>query len=201
MDGEIRLGVMPRALSIGTATGTEAMALQTDGAGLKHCFEPVGDSESRVMILGSLPGEASLRAQQYYANPRNQFWRLIGDVLETDLVSLSYADRLEMCLRRHIALWDVVARGERAGSLDSGIRNHASNDIATLAMQMPRLRVIAFNGGKAARIGRASLGARTEWTLIDLPSSSPAHTIAYDAKRAHWMALRRFLDRKTLRWT
>lgn len=177
------------------------MTLQIHGTDLKHSFDPVGDAESRVLILGSLPGEASLRAQQYYANPRNQFWRLIGDVLDTDLVSLSYADRLEACLNRHIALWDVVAHGEREGSLDSGIRNHASNDIAALAAHMPKLRAIAFNGGKAARIGRATLGMQGEWALIDLPSSSPAHTIAYDAKRARWLALRRFLDRKPLRWT
>ncbi|MFP3182215.1 MAG: DNA-deoxyinosine glycosylase, partial [Paraburkholderia sp.] len=95
----------------------------------KRCFPPVVDANTRVLVLGSLPGEVSLAQSQYYAHKQNRFWSLIGDVTGEDLRSLDYLTRLQTLLRHRVGLWDVVAEAQREGSLDSRIRNHASNDL------------------------------------------------------------------------
>lgn len=156
---------------------------------MKSSFAPVADAGTRLLVLGSLPGELSLRRGQYYANPRNQFWKLIGDVLATDLERLDYEPRLAALLAGGIGLWDVVRQARRAGSLDGAIRDHRPNALAEFAATLPSLRAIAFNGAKAAAIGRRQLGENPTWTLVDLPSSSPAHTQAYDAKLGRWLDL------------
>lgn len=155
-------------------------------------FSPVIDSETRLLILGSLPGEASLTAGQYYAHPRNAFWPLIGGVLGQDLSSLSYDDRLDRLKAHGVGLWDVIASAERSGSLDAAIRSPEAADLVGLVEGLPRLRAVAFNGGLAARLGRRIL-ACVEVDLIDLPSSSPAHASPLSAKAERWAALRPFL--------
>ena len=160
---------------------------------MQHCFPPVISPKTRLLILGSLPGAMSLAAGRYYANPRNQFWRLAGAVIGRDLVPLAYEDRLEALLEAGIGLWDTVAAATRKGSLDQAIRLHEASDLAGLAATLPELRAIGFNGGKSASIGRPQLAARPDVELVDLPSSSPAFTIAVEAKLVRWMELRRFL--------
>lgn len=159
----------------------------------KNSFAPVVDENSRLLILGSLPGEQSLARGQYYGNPRNQFWRLAGEVIGLDLAGHSYDARLKALLAAGIGLWDVVESAVRPGSLDAAIRDHAENDINALAAGLPALRAIAFNGGKAAQLGRRLIGAGSRWALVDLPSSSPAFTLSYEEKRARWTALRAYL--------
>ncbi|HEX8214040.1 MAG TPA: DNA-deoxyinosine glycosylase [Allosphingosinicella sp.] len=155
----------------------------------KRCFPPVVDPDVHVLVLGSLPGEESLARSQYYANPRNQFWRLIGEVVERDLQSLPYEARLETLLSCRIGLWDVVQSASRIGSLDAAIRGHRTNDLATLVQSLPNLRAVAFNGGTSARIGNKQLSAEATARLA-LPSSSPAYTLPFDRKRAAWLAIR-----------
>ncbi len=104
---------------------------------LKRCFPPVVDDRTRLLLLGSLPGEESLARGQYYANPRNQFWRLIGAVIERDLVGLDYEARLESLLAAGVGLWDTVAEANRTGSLDTAIRGHQANDLQSLADSLP----------------------------------------------------------------
>ncbi|MFJ6023429.1 DNA-deoxyinosine glycosylase [Brevundimonas sp. NPDC092305] len=157
---------------------------------LKRAFDPVVDARTRLLILGSLPGDASLEAAQYYAHPRNAFWRLLGGVIERDLAGLAYPDRLEALRAAHLGLWDVIARAERRGSLDQAIRNAEASDLRQLVANLPELRAVAFNGATAARIGRRSLGAAPGLRLIDLPSSSPAHTQSYADKATAWAVLR-----------
>lgn len=99
----------------------------------KSSFAPVADPHTRVLILGSLPGEASLAAARYYANPRNQFWRLVGAVIDVDLVAQDYERRLETLLAHRIGLWDSIGSATRSGSLDTAIRDVAPNALATLA--------------------------------------------------------------------
>ena len=159
----------------------------------KASFPPVADERTRVLVLGSLPGEVSLARAQYYANPQNQFWRLIGAVINAELTPLPYEARLERLLQAGIGLWDVIATAERAGSLDGAIRAHEPNALADQAAGLPRLRAIGFNGGTSARIGRKALEGQGGWTLVPLPSSSPAFTRPFDEKRAAWMALQPFL--------
>ncbi|WP_020423635.1 DNA-deoxyinosine glycosylase [Cupriavidus sp. WS] len=169
-------------------------ALPQQTTALKRCFPPVVDAGTRVLILGSLPGEASLAQGQYYAHRQNQFWRLVGDITGEDLVAMGYAERLQTLLAHNIGLWDVVAEAKRDGSLDSNIRDHAGNDLAGLIESLPNLTVIAFNGGTAERIGLKALGqAAGGHRLVRLPSSSPAHTLPYAEKLRAWQALRRWL--------
>ncbi|MCX4165398.1 MULTISPECIES: DNA-deoxyinosine glycosylase [Paraburkholderia] len=158
----------------------------------KRCFPPVVDANTRVLVLGSLPGEVSLAQSQYYAHKQNKFWLLVGDVIERDLVGMDYPARLDALLEHHIGLWDVVAEAQRVGSLDSRIRDHASNDLIALIDTLPKLVTIAFNGGTAARIGVKSLGERAErYRLLRLPSSSPAHaSVSYAEKLVFWRQLR-----------
>jgi len=164
---------------------------------LKRSFPPVVDANTRVLILGSLPGEVSLAQNQYYAHRQNRFWHLMGDLLGQDIVAMDYATRLQTLLLHHVGLWDVVAQASRIGSLDSNIRNHASNDLVQLVGSLPNLAAIAFNGGTAAKLGIRALGQDFGTTqLITLPSSSPAHTLAYAQKLSAWQALRSWLPEK-----
>ena len=160
----------------------------------KQAFAPVVSSATRVLILGSLPGDASLAAEQYYANPRNRFWHLVGAVIDwQDLPGLAYPARLEVLRAAGIGLWDTVASAERHGSLDSAIRQAEPAALAELATGLPLLRAIGCNGRASAKIARRLL-AGTGLALIDLPSSSPAHAaLAYPAKLERWLALKEFL--------
>lgn len=157
----------------------------------KRSFPPVVDAEVRLLLLGSLPGERSLQAQQYYAHPQNKFWELVGALIATDLRTMGYEERLSALLAHRIGLWDVIAEAERAGSLDAAIRNEKHNALADLVATLPRLQAVGFNGGTAAKFGRRQLA---DWNgrlqLIDLPSSSPAYTLALDAKMQAWSALK-----------
>ena|SRR5438128_2429071 len=157
--------------------------------GVHHCLPRVVRDDTRLLLVGSLPGARSLAAARYYAHPRNQFWRLVGAVIGVDLASLAYEQRLEALLDRRVGLWDTVASAERSGSLDAAIRLHEATDLAGLATSLPALRAIGFNGGTAAKIGRRQIGD-TPLALVDLPSSSPAFTLPFTDKLARWMVLR-----------
>lgn len=158
----------------------------------KRCFDPVVDAGTRLLILGSLPGEKSLAHSQYYAHPQNRFWMLLGEVLGVELKSLPYEERLASLLAHGVGLWDVVAQAQRTGSLDSNIRFRDDNDLVALAASLPRLHTIAFNGGTAAKLGVKVLGEHAQrYRIVSLPSSSPAYTLAYAQKLQAWLSLRR----------
>ncbi|MCL6698314.1 DNA-deoxyinosine glycosylase [Sphingomonas sp. NSE70-1] len=150
---------------------------------------PAGSGDATLLILGSLPGEASLKAQRYYAHPQNQFWRLLGHSIGEELDAIGYADRLDRLAARRIALWDVVGEASRSGSLDGAIRGATPNQLRDYAAKHTDLRAIAFNGKTAARIGRAALGDLAGVELIDLPSSSPAFTLSFAEKAKRWIEL------------
>ncbi|MBQ0960756.1 DNA-deoxyinosine glycosylase [Ideonella sp. 4Y11] len=146
---------------------------------------PVVSPATRFLLLGSFPGAASLRAGQYYAHPRNQFWPLVGALLGEDLVALDYAQRLERLRQRGLGLWDVYAACEREGSLDSAIRQPQPNDLAALVAGLPRLRGIAHNGGESARAMRVTRALGLP--VFRLPSTSPANASwSFERKRAAW---------------
>jgi TDG/mug DNA glycosylase family protein len=160
---------------------------------VKHSFPPVVDADTRLLLLGSLPGELSLARGQYYGNARNQFWHLAGAVIGIDLVAIDYETRLAALRAAGIGLWDVVGSARRRGSLDGAIRGHVPNDLFALAASLPRLRAVAFNGGKSAALGRPLLAALPGLDLIPLPSSSPAFTMALADKLAAWIKLREYV--------
>lgn len=160
----------------------------------KRSFPPVVDECTVLLILGSLPGEQSLAAGRYYANPRNQFWALTGSVIGVDLAVLDYDVRLATLRAHGIGLWDTVAEANRQGCLDGHIRDHRPNDLLTLAARLPALRAIAFNGAKSAAIGQKLFaGLAHPYALIPLPSSSPAHARPLAEKLEAWAVLRSIL--------
>lgn len=172
-----------------TRTSAPALAPATADA-RKRCFDPVINAGTRLLVLGSLPGERSLATQEYYGNRQNRFWHLMSAVTGADLVPLAYPQRLATLLEHGIGLWDVVAEASRPGSLDSNIRDHRANDLWRLLDTLPALSTIAFNGGTASKLGLKTLGERAaQYRVVTLPSSSPAYTLRYEDKLAQWMAL------------
>ena len=142
---------------------------------------------TRLLILGSFPGVASLKAQQYYGHPRNQFWPLTGEALGLPLAGADYSGRLALLAEHRVGLWDVITETVRAGSLDSNIRDPQASDLRTLLARLPALRTIAFNGGTAHRIGLRQLGELAgQYRILALPSSSPAYTLPYADKLSVW---------------
>ncbi len=156
-------------------------------------FAPAVRPDSRLLLLGSLPGQASLAQRQYYAHPRNQFWRLAGAVIDCDLAALDYPARLAALGAAGIGLWDVIGSATRPGSLDTAIRDAEHNELPALVTTLPRLAAIGFNGATAFKLG-APLLAGAGPALIRLPSSSPAYAaMPFAAKRDAWLALRAWL--------
>lgn len=159
----------------------------------KSSFPPVVAPDTRVLVLGTLPGERSLAERRYYAHPQNRFWHLIGKVIGRELVPLDYEARLAALLQARIGLWDTVASARRAGSLDAAIREAEHTPLAELAAGLPDLRAVGFNGATSAKIGMPQL-AGSGLALVALPSSSPAHAaMALAEKEKLWAALGEFL--------
>lgn len=158
---------------------------------LKRGLPPIIAPDAEILLLGSFPGEESLRQAQYYAHPHNQFWRLLGDVVGLDLHAMAYAKRLTAVKRLRIGLWDIITGCEREGSLDGNIRNASLAQYEWLAEHAPRLRLVAMNGKKAGTAAK-TLAVHGYETLV-LPSSSPAYTLPYAEKLAGWQALKRHL--------
>lgn len=162
---------------------------------LKAAFPPSVAPDARLLVLGSLPGEESLRQGRYYAHPTNAFWWLMGEVLAEPLADLPYATRLERLRARRVGLWDVIATARRHGSLDQAIRDAAVRDLAGFVAGLPDLVAVALNGRTAAAHGRRQLAGVEGLTLIDLPSSSAAHAgMSRAAKREAWLGLRAFVE-------
>lgn len=179
------------------------MSVSDDGLPLAHGFPPVAQRDARVLILGSLPGEKSIEMQQYYAQHRNAFWRIFGELCGAE-PRLSYPARLKKLRAAGIALWDVLAAGERRGSLDSAIVTSTIevNDFRSFFALHPRIRLVCFNGRKAADMYRRFVlptlaSPVTELDTRLLPSTSPAHAArSYEQKLELWReALRGHLER------
>lgn len=149
---------------------------------------PVVATDTNILILGSFPGEASLGAQQYYAHPRNQFWRLLSAVTGEDLAGLPYPQRLAALLAHRIGVWDVIAACHRSGSLDTAIRDPLANDLDRLHRLCPALRRVCFNGKTSGKFAPQFAAAGFD-TLV-LPSSSPANAQwSFDEKLKCWRAI------------
>lgn len=163
-----------------------------------HGFPPVADPSARILILGSMPGEASLRASQYYAHPQNLFWRILGEIVgdahDANLRDTPYANKLRMLRSADIALWDVLASCHRKGSLDSDIvpETLQANDFATFFATHDRVERVLFNGAKAEACFRRHVAPSLESRTIRylrLPSTSPANaSIPYARKIDSWRA-------------
>ena len=149
-------------------------------------FPPVAGPDARILILGSMPSETSLREGFYYGHPRNAFWRILSEVYGRPLPD-TIDDKRALILDHRLALWDSLMACEREGSLDSAIRKPELNDFASLFDRCPYIRAVLFNGGTAHRLFMRS-GARLlngrHWRVM--PSTSPAYTLSYERKLTLW---------------
>ena len=147
-------------------------------------FPPVIDENCKVLILGSFPSPASLAKEQYYGHPQNHFWKLMGVLLDAPLYEMEYAARLPVLLQNGIGLWDVLHQCERAGALDSNIRNAVNNDFRKVTRVAAGLKRVCFNGKTSGRF--APVFAEAGYETLVLPSSSPAYTLKFEAKLKVW---------------
>ncbi|MCH7960593.1 MAG: DNA-deoxyinosine glycosylase [Candidatus Hydrogenedentes bacterium] len=160
-----------------------------------HSFPPISDANATVLILGSMPGKASLRANQYYGHPQNAFWKIMDELVDAG-PDLSYADRADALRSRGIALWDVLKSCTRTGSLDSDIVEDSivTNDFAAFYDTHPNIACVFFNGAKAEHAYRKyvlpTLDTHPHIVYEGLPSTSPANAaIPYAEKLNAWTAI------------
>jgi hypoxanthine-DNA glycosylase len=163
-------------------------------APVKRSFPPIVDARSRVLVLGTLPGEESLRRVEYYAHPRNLFWPIVCALFDA-APPAAYAERLGFVAARRIALWDVCGLAERRASADATIRRETPNAIHALLDTHPGIVAVAFNGSGAERLYGRHFTRRPELAYLSLPSTSPAHArLGFGEKLARWQRLRAVLD-------
>jgi double-stranded uracil-DNA glycosylase len=161
---------------------------------LAYSFEPVAQADARILILGSMPGRDSLRAAQYYAHPRNTFWRIMADILHFD-AGVPYQNRTAALSAARIALWDVLHSCRRPGSLDSSIEANTVvvNDFQSFFLRYAGINAVIFNGSKAehyyVRRVLPHLDANPP-LYFRAPSTSPAHaSLSYARKLEIWRGL------------
>ena len=187
-----RVAVGARIVRRDGAPATRKRATTGAAAGVpaparRHGLPPVLAPDTRVLVLGSFPGEASLSAQAYYAHPRNHFWPIVGALLGEPLAGLPYSERLARLLVGRIGLWDTIVACTRAGSLDTAIRAATRAETSRVRAEAPLVALVCFNGRTAARAEAAWRAAG--YATIALPSTSPAYTRPLAEKLAAWRAI------------
>jgi hypoxanthine-DNA glycosylase len=149
-------------------------------------FPPISEKDSAVLILGTMPGERSLKLNQYYGHGGNTFWKLIFSIFDTSF-STDYKKRRDILLENKIALWDVLKACEREGSSDNAILLEESNDFKTFFDIHQTIKLIAFNGQNAEAYFYKYCKYRPEVEYVTLPSTSPANTWKnFDEKLLEW---------------
>jgi double-stranded uracil-DNA glycosylase len=151
-------------------------------------LSPVIDEKTEVLILGTLPSDVSLAKGQYYANPSNEFWKLIGQVLNQNVVTLSYERRIATLKKCGIGLWDIYHHSFRPGSMDKDITESELNDFGTLKTACPQLALVCFNGQKAGESEERI--RRLGYITLVLPSSSGANRRNQEERLRCWNAIR-----------
>ena len=162
---------------------------------LSQGFTPVARADAHLLILGSMPGVASLEATQYYAFPRNVFWKIMGDLFAAG-PELDYQLRLQELMTQHIALWDVIKACRRPGSMDSAISNDGmiTNDFNVFFKKHAHIKHVFFNGQKAASLFKKKVSPTLNghYEYLTLPSTSPAYAAKnYAAKLEDWSVLKK----------
>ena len=155
-------------------------------------FPPVVDKNSKILILGSMPGAKSLQMQQYYAFPQNQFWRIMFSLFDEGF-SDDYEVRINFLKQNGVALWDVIESCERKGSTDTEIKAEIDNNIPDLIKNHPGIQAIFCNGQKAYKNLVKILGKEFRIPIIVLPSTSPLHTVKFEEKLLSWEQIKTHL--------
>lgn len=158
-------------------------------------FAPIIDNNTKILILGSIPGKQSLEKQEYYANPRNTFWKILFS-LHNENIEEEYNKKTEFLKEKRIGLWDVIKHCHREGSLDSNIKNEEPNDFTTLFKEYPNIEYVLFNGAKAYDVFRKRVGfdISDKITFNKLTSTSPANTITFERKMNEWKIIKEYLE-------
>jgi hypoxanthine-DNA glycosylase len=152
---------------------------------------PLLDKNIRLLVLGSFPSVASLRAQQYYGHPQNQFWKIMATLLSpnaAEVLAMTYPERAQWLLSQNVGLWDIYAVCERKGSSDAHIKNSQLNDFRSLREICPRLVAVAHNGGESFKHAKFTLTLGL--SVHRLPSTSPAHASwTFERKCEAWRSV------------
>lgn len=151
-----------------------------------YSFPPISNKEAKVLILGTMPGIASLELNQYYGHPRNAFWKLLFEIFNEPFTT-DYEIRKNLVTKNHVAIWDVLQACVREGSLDSAIEQEIPNDFQAFLDKHPNIDTIAFNGQKAAKFYQKHVKVSKSFRYIILPSTSPANAgISFERKLEEW---------------
>ncbi|MFN3754017.1 DNA-deoxyinosine glycosylase [Flavobacterium sp.] len=151
-----------------------------------YAFPSISSPTAKILILGTMPGEASLRAKEYYGHPRNHFWKFLFNICQQPF-STDYETKKNLLLQNNMALWDVLQACERQGSLDSAIVKEVPNDFVTFLKVHPNITNIYFNGQKAAHFFNRYVQTEHIYTMVTLPSTSPANAgMSFEKKLAIW---------------
>ncbi len=155
-----------------------------------YSFPSLSNAKAKVLLLGTMPGEMSLALNEYYGHPRNHFWKLLAAIFEEELPQ-SYSEKKKMLRRNGIAVWDVLQTCERQGSLDSAIVKEVPNDFTSFLEEHPNIKLIAFNGQKAASFFKKYVKLNVDFKYITLPSTSPANAgKSFDQKLQDWKSIK-----------
>ncbi|AWE08988.1 DNA-deoxyinosine glycosylase [Lysinibacillus sp. 2017] len=166
---------------------------------IQNVLPPIVDEKTQVLVIGSMPGKQSLDKQQYYGNPRNHFWPIVGQLFETEIPK-HYEDRIELLRSKGIGLWDSIESCERQGSLDATIKNEIPNDFEALFKHFPQIQLVLFNGGKSFDVFKKKVGlSLLEGRYFEkMPSTSPIpgkNIKSFDEKVEAWSILKNYLEK------
>ena len=151
-----------------------------------NSFPPFVNPQTEILILGTMPGIASLEKQEYYAHKRNHFWNIMYTLLDNLPVSEIFEEKIELLQANNIGLWDVLENCERKGSLDIHIKNQKENDFETLFKEFPGITKIIFNGKESHKYFLKKFGQIKGITYYVMPSTSPANTMSFENKLKNW---------------
>lgn len=152
----------------------------------KIAFPPIVNQQTRLLMLGTMPGKESLRRQEYYGHPRNQFWKLLFTMYNEPFMS-DYRNRVAFCLEKGIGIWDVLQSCEGEGSLDSNIEEEEANDFVLFFQEYPYIEYVCFTSQKAEHFYKKYVGFDSSHRFIILPSPSPANArMSFSEKAVEW---------------
>ncbi|MBQ0139183.1 MAG: DNA-deoxyinosine glycosylase [Kurthia sp.] len=157
---------------------------------IENILEAVANKNTRILIVGSMPGVISLQKQQYYGNTRNHFWRIMAEIVQ-QAIPEKYEERLTLLQQHQIGLWDVIKSCERQGSLDSAIKKETPNDFPRFFKAFPEIQLVLFNGGKAQQVFNRYF-KQSDWPhihFVKMPSTSPVpgrNVKSFEEKLADW---------------
>ena len=149
-------------------------------------FRPYINSQTKILILGTMPGIVSLEKQEYYAHKRNHFWRIMHSLLDSLPIAEIFEEKIQLLQANKIGLWDVLENCERKGSLDIHIKNQKVNDFETLFMEFPAINTVIFNGKESHKYFLKKFGQIKGITYYVMPSTSPANTMTFENKLKLW---------------